>query len=1631
MKFNLQRFSLILFYFGIAILGFYRGNAQSIVVTNESIIQTDFVFSLNASNTINSDCPFEFTVDIPEDSQIVGVSFNYTITGVLGTALTAQQRSYVTVKDSLTRRTPLQQGVGLSPGNLSYNINNSTLANGLSGTVVFQFHAFRTSGAPNECSSAQHRVEVGNFQATIVYAAPGDCNTPEALFFTELGPSSARVSWLGQTGDHEVSLGPAGHIPGTVDLFSVQNQTTILLTDLEPTTGYMAYTRRVCDEGTFSNWSAPVFFNTLPCQTPTNLSAFGSENTASVFWNSPALNFEISFGPVGHTPGTATLISVENAQTTVLSNLDPSTTYEIFIRSNCSSSVISPWSSGFIFNTLCDPLVFNLESPFFEGFEEDCIAWQFFNGSAVNQWHVGEAVANDGQKSCYISNDNGVTHQYGVNNFSVVHFFKDFEVPEGFTEISLTFNWKNQGQVIQDFIAVYIAPVNYTPVNLTSGVLPGSNSSLGLVRLTTLPLQGQSSWQTSTFQLSPNLQGQQFRLIFSWINNETSGSQPPGAIDNVEIVAQPQPAVDLRILQPNIPQQLCLTGNNLLGVRVLNYGTENINFEETPATFKILVNQGSETIQELETIVNTGIVLSGAEITVDVNYTPTQSGTFTYRSVVELPEDELPLNNGPSAALTRTVLPVFETPTEVNFTNYTGGNISTINPNWLSAQNFNLRSTATQETFFNGERTVRHLMQNGNITATILSPFLTIQENDILTFKAALTKSTTAAEADLLLSSDSIYVRVFSCSLLASETIWLVNSENNPLSNSLQTFTIPLNAYAGETIRLEFGARTNAGSTMNQIRQNDIHFSSFFVGQVISCPRPTALDWGLVTNEEGESCVQFSWEEGDADQFIFEVVWGEIGFNPQTEGNTIEIVFEGTSATICNIPSGVNLEFYVRANCGVDGFSFFEGPIPFLIPPPGESCTNPFIIQNLPFGVANQALANFGNNLSSTMATGLSCIGVGQGVSTALYLNGNDFIAQYSANETKVLEVRTSNLSIAFSSLFVLKNCFGNNPQCIVATANAGSQDRVLSFTAEEGETYFIIVSGQVSANNLVFDLSVSEIECLAPTGLTASFVDLTSAQISFNTLGGSAFEVKYAEPGFNPDFSGTQLLLSTGSTTIENLISGESYEFYVRQICDNSFFSDWSTPTIFQMPIVGSVCSFPIEIGSAPFQVNNVEAAPFGSFHNAAQINQTANCTADSFFMNGIEVVYSFTPSISGDYLVRSFNLQENNTALWVLDGCPGAGASCIGFQGRLNTTPRELVVNLEANETYTIIVSRAINQNFVFSLEIELLECSTPQNFTVTQNFNGFTLNWASSGNNFDVAYGPAGFNPDLEGTIENTPNLNFSLINLAEGAELSFFVRRNCDLVSSSWVGPIVSSVPIQGSLCENPISITLPAVGGTFLFQSFNTSNFGNFYNSSMLNASSCNTSQTPLMPFFLNSNEIVFSVIPEEDVEVEIRLEDIVGGNSSLFVFASCPSSNTSCVAAAANSGNLDRVIQVELLNGVEYFIMVSSSVSPNILADLRVTVLGITTSINEQIAGNGMFKVFPNPNNGAFSIIIAENAPNAHVEVFDLKGKLVYNKKVNIVANENFRVDLGNVSTGMYNIRVTTPNSVEFSRVMV
>lgn len=116
------------------------------------------------------------------------------------------------------------------------------------------------------------------------------------------------------------------------------------------------------------------------CPKVSNISLTGIGVTSASFtFSGSGTNYDVEFGPVGFTQGTGCTgtfptnnITIDNSTSPgCATQLGGNTTYDIYIRNNCtaSSNGTSVWEGPFTFTTLCAPFT----APYYNGFETEAL----------------------------------------------------------------------------------------------------------------------------------------------------------------------------------------------------------------------------------------------------------------------------------------------------------------------------------------------------------------------------------------------------------------------------------------------------------------------------------------------------------------------------------------------------------------------------------------------------------------------------------------------------------------------------------------------------------------------------------------------------------------------------------------------------------------------------------------------------------------------------------------------------------------------------------------------------------------------------------------------------------------------------------------------------------------------------------------------------------------------------------------------------------------------------------------------------------------------------------------------------------------------------------------------------------
>jgi hypothetical protein len=131
------------------------------------------------------------------------------------------------------------------------------------------------------------------------------------------------------------------------------------------------------------------------------------------------------------------------------------------------------------------------------------------------------------------------------------------------------------------------------------------------------------------------------------------------------------------------------------------------------------------------------------------------------------------------------------------------------------------------------------------------------------------------------------------------------------------------------------------------------------------------------------------------------------------------------------------------------------------------------------------------------------------------------------------------------------------------------------------------------------------------------------------------------------------------------------------------------------------------------------------------------------------------------------------------------------------------------------------------------------------------------------------------------------------------------------------------------------------------------------------------------------------------------------------------------------NGEVETMLLTNLNIGETYYVRVFhwySALLPT--PDFTICVVGdVATGIEQNDAA--AWTVFPNPTEGAITVVNGGTTGNATLELFDVTGRVVYTEKASLAVGAQRTLQPGMLTSGTYTLRVTTATSRSTQRVVV
>ncbi len=221
------------------------------------------------------------------------------------------------------------------------------------------------------------------------------CPAVSAIEASNQTPTEATIGWTenGTATNWQIVVSEdalADPATGTINNVAT---TSYSLTTLTPETDYNVYVRAKCADDDFSDWVPFTLSTPALCPIPTNLQvpeATITTNSATVTWNGyHATAWDVVYSATSLTdPATGDIVTVDVASYNMAS-LSPATMYYVYVRANCGGDEFSAWAN-YSFRTPCGDVT---SFPWTEDFENGVDCWTMVDADDDGYgWVAGSAV---------------------------------------------------------------------------------------------------------------------------------------------------------------------------------------------------------------------------------------------------------------------------------------------------------------------------------------------------------------------------------------------------------------------------------------------------------------------------------------------------------------------------------------------------------------------------------------------------------------------------------------------------------------------------------------------------------------------------------------------------------------------------------------------------------------------------------------------------------------------------------------------------------------------------------------------------------------------------------------------------------------------------------------------------------------------------------------------------------------------------------------------------------------------------------------------------------------------------------------------------------------------------------------
>lgn len=562
------------------------------------------------------------------------------------------------------------------------------------------------------------------------------------------------------------------------------------------------------------------------------------------------------------------------------------------------------------------------------------------------------------------------------------------------------------------------------------------------------------------------------------------------------------------------------------------------------------------------------------------------------------------------------------------------------------------------------------------------------------------------------------------------EKLKVAYGTTNEVSAMTTTLADYQNIHSGKTTtgNLTFTINTDSIYYFGFQAYSDANQGRLFLDDIIirvarTCLEPTDISVDNIST----TSAYLSWND-ENNTSNYKVFYGESGFNPKIEGDSL-LINNDSSTALTNLTSGTIYDVYVKTLCNQNEESYLSSvtsfttlckndTVPFsqdfenIIPPNIPNCAN---LENLGSGhnwevydetqspnpVLNSKVLSYQYDILNS-------------ANIWYFTNGIELDSGINYQLTYTYANSTTNTNF-FEKL---KVGFGSSPQASSMSvledyphiSGGIPQSDTLVFSVNTTGVYYLGFKAYSNFNASSLYLDDIQLDygpsCPKPKHLYYSNLTDTSVHLSWQPQGNaSSWKIIYGQTGFNPNTTGNSIdVQGNPQVTLENLIPETQYDIYVRSICSENEESELagvkSITTHISPPANNLLCNalqLSLDYGCAFQAYTNMGAfsepsEPFGSCFNDSPGTNT--------------VWFSFTVLDDGNITITTaFPETDFNTEIVVYEAATdcedlntlGTEIGCAGFGATLS------LHNLNPGETYYIQIAGTHNKSGNFCIEVQ----------------------------------------------------------------------------------------------------------------------------------------------------------------------------------------------------------------------------------------------------------------------------------------------------------------------------------------